>query len=139
VVAQAAAACDDVPDGETFAEVEPQAPEVTARGADRRRDLLAYICVPLVTLFAMPALVLFWGIVILGRSPEPPAICDEVLAVNGCEEVTWVVVRVHVLGFLGLWALLWALPWWQSLRTPRVLLALAAGVFLFAGLLRLAA
>ncbi|MDI6103692.1 hypothetical protein QLQ12_34270 [Actinoplanes sp. NEAU-A12] len=134
-----AATHSDVPGDETVAEAEPRAGGIAAWGADRRRDLLAYIGVPLVTLFAAPALVLFWGIVILGSSSESPAICDGVRAVNGCEELTWRVIRVHVLGFLGLWALLWALPWWRGLRRPRVLLALAAGVVLFAGLLRLAA
>ncbi|MBW6437425.1 hypothetical protein KZ829_27200 [Actinoplanes hulinensis] len=136
-----AAACSDTPGDETFAEAqaEPRARGIVAWGADRRRDLLAYICVPLVTLFAAPALVLFLGIVILGSSTGSPAICDEVRAVNGCEEATWDVIGAHVLGFLVLWALLWALPWRRGLRTPRVLLALAASVFLFAGLLRLAA
>ncbi|GID93391.1 hypothetical protein Adi01nite_28030 [Amorphoplanes digitatis] len=134
-----AATGSDVPGDETLAETEPQARGIAAWGTDRRRDLLAYICVPLVTLFAVPTLVLFWGIAILGNSTGTPAICDGVRAVNGCEEATWAVIRVHVLGFLGLWALLWALPWWQGLRTPRVLFAAAAGAFLFAGLLRLAA
>jgi hypothetical protein len=129
----------DLPEDETFAEAEPRARGIAAWTADRRRDLLAYICVPLVTLFAVPALVLLWGIVILGNSTDSPAICDGVRGANGCEEATWVVIRVHVVGFLGLWALLWAVPWRQGLRTPRVLLALAAGLFLFAGLLRLAA
>ncbi|MBB4752310.1 hypothetical protein [Actinoplanes lobatus] len=136
-----AATCSDTPGDETFTEAQatPRAHGIAAWGADRRRDLLAYICVPLVTLFAAPALVLFSGIVILGSSTDSPAICDEVRAVNGCEEVTWDVIGTHLLGFLALWALLWALPWWRGLRTPRVLLALTAGFFLFAGLLRLAA
>ena len=91
------------------------------------------------TLFAAPFLVLALALVILGNSSEAPAICDGVRAVNGCEELTWRVVRVHVLGFLGLWALLWVVPWRRGLRRPRVLLALASGLFLLAGLLRLAA
>ncbi|SDT72687.1 hypothetical protein SAMN04489716_6469 [Actinoplanes derwentensis] len=124
---------------EALPEAEPEARGIAAWGSDRRRDLLAYIGVPLGTLFAAPALVLFWGIVILGSSTSSPAICDGVRVVNGCEEATWLVIRVHVLGFLGLWALLWVLPWWRGLRTPRALLALTSGVFLFAGLLRLAA
>jgi hypothetical protein len=106
---------------------------------DRRRDLLAYIAVPVVTLFAAPMLVIFWGIVILGSGNGAPSMCDEVRAVNGCEELTWSLIRAHVLGFLGLWALLWALPWWRGLRQPRVMLALASGAVLFVALLRMAA
>jgi hypothetical protein len=107
--------------------------------SDRRRDLLGYISVPVVTLFAAPVLVAFWGIVILGSDSYAPSMCDNVRAVNGCEELTWGVIRVHVLGFLGVWALLWVLPWWRGLRQPRVLLALLSGAVLFAAVLRMAA
>jgi hypothetical protein len=106
--------------------------------ADRRRDLLAYIAVPVVALFAAPALVAFLGIAILGSTSEAPSMCDEVRVVNGCEELTWSLIRAHVLGFLGLWALLWVMPWWRGLRTPRVLLALASGAVLFIAVLRMA-
>ncbi|GIF38624.1 hypothetical protein [Actinoplanes xinjiangensis] len=107
--------------------------------SDRRRDRLGYISVPVVTLFAAPVLVAFWGIVILGSDSYAPSMCDNVRAVNGCEELTWGVIRVHVLGFLGVWALLWVLPWWRGLRQPRVLLALLSGAVLFAAVLRMAA
>jgi hypothetical protein len=107
--------------------------------SDRRPDVLGYLLIPVVTIFAAPVLVAILGVVILGGGSGPPAICDEVRAVNGCEELTWSLVGLHVLGFLVLWAGLWALPWWRGLRTPRLLLAVASTLVLFTAVLRMAA
>lgn len=143
----AASAVDgDLPEGGVPEDEVPEDEEgaAPARGlsrwtSDRRPDLVSYLLVPVVTLFAAPMLVAVLGLAILGSGSEPPSVCDEVRAVNGCEELTLSLVSAHVLGFLVFWAALWVLPWWRGLRLPRLLLAVASGLVLFAAVLRMAA
>lgn len=99
---------------------------------DRRRDLVAWLVTPLVTLIFAPMAagavgLFFWQ---QGDLDKSPAICKAVLADNGCEETTLGMLGEHLVFFGAAWLLLWAVPWWRGLLLPRVALALAVSAIL---------
>ncbi|MFY1617074.1 hypothetical protein [Micromonospora sp. WMMD736] len=98
---------------------------------DRRRDLAGWVVTPLFTLVAAPVLA---GIVgVLGNMQNDhrtPALCEEAIADNMCEETSLGVIGLHLAIAGVMWLLLWTIPWWRGLRTVRVLLAVAATVVL---------
>ncbi|MBY8871823.1 hypothetical protein K7640_08215 [Micromonospora sp. PLK6-60] len=99
---------------------------------DRRRDLAGWVVTPLLTLVAAPVLACAAGLLasLLHPSPHSPALCQQALADNRCEETTLRVIGGHVAIAGGLWLLLWVVPWWRGLRPLRILLAVAATVVL---------
>ncbi|MFC7549032.1 hypothetical protein [Plantactinospora sp. GCM10030261] len=99
---------------------------------DRRRDLAGWLVTPLLTLVAAPVVACMAGVLASFRdgSLSQPALCREALADNRCEETTLGVIGGHVVIAGALWLLLWMIPWWRGLRTPRILLAVAATVVL---------
>ncbi|RLP87670.1 hypothetical protein EAD89_18405 [Micromonospora sp. BL4] len=98
---------------------------------DRRRDLAGWLVTPLFTLVAAPVLACFAGVLgSLGDKNGPPALCEEAMAENMCEEASLGVIGGHVVISSAMWLLLWVIPWWRGLRTVRVLLAVAATVVL---------
>lgn len=101
------------------------------RLADRRRDLAGWLVTPLFTLVAAPVLACIVGMLgNLGDHNGPPALCEQAMADNMCEETSLGVIGGHVVISGTMWLLLWIIPWWRGLRTVRVLLAVAATVVL---------
>jgi hypothetical protein len=106
--------------------------------AGRSRDLPGWITTPLVTLALAPAVAISVGILVGESATGYPAICDGAAARNGCQETVYAMFAVHARIFLVGWVLLWALPWWRSLRPYRIGAAVAVGAVLVAAPLRLA-
>ncbi|BBH69039.1 hypothetical protein ACTI_57240 [Actinoplanes sp. OR16] len=104
----------------------------------RERDLTGWIVTPIATLVIVPPLTLILAVITL-TGTQAPAICHDVATANGCEERTLGLIGEHVVLFLALWLLLWALPWWRSLRAWRTALAVLAAAALLAAPLRMSA
>ncbi|MCI4063434.1 hypothetical protein MRQ36_12945 [Micromonospora sp. R77] len=110
-----------------------------ARWPDRRRDLAGWLLTPLVTLVAAPVTAGAVGVLILlgGGFSQSPTFCESVVSDNRCEEKTLAMLGEHAVLFGAVWLLLWLVPWWRGLRTPRVLLAVVATLVLVAAPLRM--
>ncbi|MDG4805809.1 hypothetical protein O7634_03455 [Micromonospora sp. WMMD1120] len=108
---------------------------------DRRRDVAGWLVTPLLTLLAAPVLACIGGFTAsyFYQPHGTPGLCEEAAADNMCEETTLRVVGWHVLIAGVMWLLLWAIPWWRGLRTPRTLLAVAATAVVVLLAVRLAA
>ncbi|MFC4149214.1 hypothetical protein ACFO0M_23435 [Micromonospora mangrovi] len=119
---------------------EVQHPEMLRVGwPDRRRDRTHWLLTPLVTLVAAPVTAAAVGVLVLlgGGFDQSPTFCESALSDNRCEEKTLAMLGEHAVLFAAVWLLLWLVPWWRGLRTPRVLLAVAATVVLVAAPLRM--
>jgi hypothetical protein len=107
---------------------------------DRRRDLAGWLLTPLITFVVAPLTAGIVGVVVLltGGYGRTPVICGSALAHNGCEETTYGILDEHIIFFVTVWLLLWAVPWWRGLRPVRVLLAIVAFAVLIAAPIRMA-
>ncbi|MBB2947476.1 hypothetical protein FB565_007247 [Actinoplanes lutulentus] len=104
----------------------------------RERDIVGWLLTPIATFVLAPPLTMILGFVLL-TGDSSPAICRGVATANGCEELTLGLIGEHVVIFAALWLILWALPWWRSLRRARIVLAVIASVVLLAVPIRMAA
>ncbi|MEU8240809.1 hypothetical protein AB0C07_21410 [Actinoplanes missouriensis] len=112
--------------------------QVEAAGPRRERDITGWLITPVATLVLAPPLTMILGVVLL-NGDSAPAICHDVAAANGCEELTLGLIGEHAVVFGLLWLALWALPWWLSLRRVRTIVAVVAAVVLLAIPIRMAA
>jgi hypothetical protein len=110
---------------------------IDAGEARRERDLVGWLLTPIATLVLAPPLTMVLGFVLFTGSSSP-AICHDVAGANGCEERTLGLIGEHGVIFIGLWLLLWVLPWWRSLRRWRIGMAVVAALVLLALPVRMA-
>jgi hypothetical protein len=78
---------------------------------DRRRDLAGWLLAPLITFVAAPLAAGMVGMfeLLAGGYGRTPAICESALAHNGCEESTYRLLGEHLIVFVTVWLLLWAM------------------------------
>ncbi|WP_433832067.1 hypothetical protein ACQP2E_15165 [Actinoplanes sp. CA-015351] len=120
-------------------DVVTESPTAAEPGKPRReRDIVGWLLTPIATFVLAPPLTMILGFVLL-TGDSAPAICHDVATANGCEELTLGLIGEHAVIFLVLWLALWAMPWWRSLRTARIVIAVIAAVALLAVPIRMAA